>query len=239
MPILGVGTDARSVSASEICLRALGRIGVTSRGEEPSAEDAQFAFDALNEMLSQWATQNMLVPSLQRLTFNTVAGQSTYTVGEDGDLNTTDIPITIGEGLTVRLSGVDWQVYPLNDGEFSQLQYKATQGRPDRFLYTTGVPGTIEFYPVPDTAYTVSIPVSKFLGYFEQYTQEVVLPAGYEAAISWSLAEYMMTDFGREIRNVIKMAKRSRDAIKRQRVDATFWAPVPWRPYNILTNQGG
>lgn len=234
---LDIPPEARLVSAKKLILRALGRIGVTTPTEEPAAEDVQSAFDGLNEMLSQWGVQTLLVPSLQRQTLTLTAGQSVYTIGPDGDIDLGTTPVAIDRGLTVAISGVTYQVLPWTDGEFSEIQYKATRGRPEYFVYAADQPGQIEFYPVPDAPYVISVPVAKNLDFFTEYDQEVILPSGYEAALSWSLAEYLMGDYGRDLARIIRMAKRYRDAVKRRNVDNVFWSQPPGRPYNILTNQ--
>lgn len=230
--VIDIGED-QTVSAKKLILRALSRLGVTTPTEQPSSEDAQYAFDGLNEMLSQWAVQGLLIPSIQKLELTLTAGQGSYSIGFDGDIEVVPRPVSIEQGLTVTISGLDFVVYPMTEGEYAGIPYKATQGRPERFYYSTSTPGTIEFYPVPDAPYVVQVPVGKPLAYFAEYDQEITVPSGVEAALSWSLAEYLMPDYGRDIRSVISMAGRLRRQVKRRMVNNRFWA-APDSKFNIL-----
>ncbi|EXB85744.1 P22 tail accessory factor family protein [Acinetobacter baumannii 299505] len=58
------------MNVSKIVTGAMKRAGILAAGENPSAQDLADGIDALNDLLAQWATDNLLVYKVEELTLN-------------------------------------------------------------------------------------------------------------------------------------------------------------------------
>ena len=67
----------------EIISRALKDIGALASGETPTADEAQDAFDMLNDLLDQWTNEDMMVFNVTEIIFPIIPGQVQYTIGPD------------------------------------------------------------------------------------------------------------------------------------------------------------
>jgi hypothetical protein len=65
----------------EIISRALKDIGALASGETPSPDEAQDAFDMLNDLIDQWSNEDMMVFNVTEIIFPVVPGQTQYTIG--------------------------------------------------------------------------------------------------------------------------------------------------------------
>lgn len=65
----------------DIISRAMKDIGALASGETPTPEEAQDAFDMLNDLIDQWSNEDMMVFNVSEIIFPVVAGQVQYTIG--------------------------------------------------------------------------------------------------------------------------------------------------------------
>ena len=184
-------------------------------GEVLAAEQSSWGLEALNAMLDAWSIQRLFVYQITEDSAAMVAGTASYTIGASGVINTTR-PERIEPSSYVRLSGVDTNLDVLTDAEYNSISVKTTQGRPSGVFYSRAVPlGTLFFYPVPDAAYTLKLRSWKRLQSFTALTDVLALPAGYEEAIVFSLAETLAAEDGIEPSNtVIRKAASARRALQ-------------------------
>jgi len=80
----------------DIISRALKDIGALASGETPTADEAQDAFDMLNDMIDQWSNEDMMVFYRTEIVFPITPGQTQYTIGPGGQ---------IGANITGSISG--------------------------------------------------------------------------------------------------------------------------------------
>lgn len=85
----------------DIISRALKDIGALEAGETPTPEAAQDAFDMLNDMVDQWSNEDMMVFYKSEIVFPIVSGQTQYTIGPTGDINSNFVGSISGNILTV------------------------------------------------------------------------------------------------------------------------------------------
>lgn len=85
----------------DIVSRALKDIGALASGETPSPDDAQDAFDMLNDMLDQWSNESMMVFYKTEIIFPLTAGQTQYTIGPGGQIGANFVGSITGNILTV------------------------------------------------------------------------------------------------------------------------------------------
>jgi hypothetical protein len=80
----------------DIISRAMKDIGALASGETPTPEEAQDAFDMLNDMLDQWSNEDMMTYYKTEIVFPITPGQTQYTIGPGGQ---------VGANITGSISG--------------------------------------------------------------------------------------------------------------------------------------
>ena len=85
----------------DIISRAMKDIGALASGEQPTPEEAQDAFEMLNDMLDQWSNEDMMVYNFTEIIFPVVSGQTQYTIGPTGDIGSNFTGSVAGDILTI------------------------------------------------------------------------------------------------------------------------------------------
>lgn len=85
----------------DIISRAMKDIGALASGETPTPEEAQDAFDMMNDMLDQWSNEDMMVYNFTEIIFPVVQGQTQYTIGPTGDIGSNFTGSVAGDILTI------------------------------------------------------------------------------------------------------------------------------------------
>ena len=85
----------------DIISRALKDIGALASGETPTPEEAQDAFDMLNDMLDQWSNEDMMTYYKTEIIFPITPGQTQYTIGPGGQIGATITGSITNNVLTV------------------------------------------------------------------------------------------------------------------------------------------
>jgi hypothetical protein len=188
-------------TARGIIKKSLQKIGVLVKQEDPTADEAVDALDALNAMLSSWSNDSMNIYARVWESFPLVASDGQYTIGTGGDFNTTR-PIQLIDAYT-RLSTYDQPMRIVTDEIYASITNKNTLGRPDMITFDNAFPlATIRLYPVPDQNYTLFIQSEKELAQFT-LDQVVSLPAGWERALIYNLAIELAPEYGQEVNQAV------------------------------------
>jgi hypothetical protein len=90
----------------DIITRSLKDIGALAAGEIPTADEAQDAFDMLNDMCAQWSNENMMVFYKTEIIFPVVQNQVQYTIGPGGQIGASFTGSILGTTLTVSGGGI-------------------------------------------------------------------------------------------------------------------------------------
>ena len=69
-----------------IISQALLDIGAREAGESPAVDDTTEALIVLNQMLDQWANENMMIFAKNEIIHEIVGGQYIYTIGQGGSV---------------------------------------------------------------------------------------------------------------------------------------------------------
>ena len=85
----------------DLISRALKDIGALEAGETPTPEAAADAFDMLNDLVDQWSNEDMMVSYKSEIVFPVVSGQTQYTIGPTGNINSSIVGSISGNILTV------------------------------------------------------------------------------------------------------------------------------------------
>jgi hypothetical protein len=182
-------------TARDIITRALQRVGVLTKGESPSGDEAVDGLTMLNSLLSSWSNDSLLIYARTAESFPLVSGQATYTIGPTGDFNTTR-PLQILTAFT-RIGSIDYDISIISDEAFDGITQKnISSSIPDVLVYETSFPlGKIKIYPVP-TAGDLHIRSEKLLTQFPALDTDVELPPGWDRALIYNLALELAGEYG-------------------------------------------
>lgn len=101
----------------DIISRAMKDIGAIAAGETPTPDEAQDAFEMLNDILDQWSNENMMVFNVTEIIFPVISGQVQYTIGPNPSTQN-----FIGASFTGSISGNILTVTGINSGAIAQGQ---------------------------------------------------------------------------------------------------------------------
>lgn len=215
-----------TTTVKSIIKKAMQKSGILTKTEEPAADEASDALDALNAMLSSWSNDSMLVYARTWETFDLIGGIGTYTIGPGGDFDTVR-PIEV-IAATVRIGSTEEPVDIITDEIYAeQIALKTQPGLPLYLNYDNQFPlAKIRLWPIPSTNYPLFLLTEKLLSQFS-IDDEVDLPPGWERALIFNLAIEIASDYGPEPpRATVAIAGKSigmiRKAVNRNRsLDAT------------------
>lgn len=203
-------------TANDMIKRSMRLIGALGQSESPTADEANDGLDALNTMLDSWSIERLFVYQIKQENFTWTGGQSSRTIGSGGNFATTR-PNKLENGFT-RIDNVDYPYIVVDKEHYDRIPDKTTQSTyPDVIYYQQENPiGTLFAYPIPSTSVDFYINSWKPLQSFVALTTDIALPAGYQRAIEFNLAEEFGPEFGLPVPAwVSDKARESKGAIKR------------------------
>jgi hypothetical protein len=208
---------ALSVRISQ-AMKLLGQLG---SGEDPTDDEYDDALIRVNALLDSWRNEFRMTYALQEETLTLSDGDSAYSVGPSGDLNTTR-PLEI-EAAWIVEDDVSYPVRVIQDDEYILIPDKTTEADwPDRLLYRPSMStGTLLVYPVPNATRTLKLLTRIPISTFTAVTDTVAFPPGWDRAIDFNLAIEIAPMFETEpSATIINMARESKANIKRANLRA-------------------
>lgn len=212
-----VTLSGTAVAASTMISRAMRLISQISPGVPPTTDEYASGLEALNSMLDSWRNEELMCIARLDEPLTYVPGQTSYTVGLGGDLNT-NRPVRIDAAYLVDNGGVSYDVTILSAEEFISIGLKSsTSTLPNYLYYSPDMPlGNLWPYPVPAAAYTLHILTwTPHMSYTTTGTTAFLAP-GWEEAIVYNLAIRLAPEFEKDpSSSVINIAMTSKAYIKR------------------------
>ena len=210
-------------TVSTIINRSLRLIGQLPSGESPSTDEASDALISLNAMLSSWNNDKLMCFAYQTESLTLANGDSSYTIGTSGDLNTTR-PVEIVRAW-ITSSDQDYPMRPLSEAEYAAIFDKTeTADWPDRYLFRPTMASSLAtfiVYPVPNATRTCKLVTRIVIAAFSATSDTVTLPPGWEEALASNLAIALAPEYGADVpAPVAKMARESLAGIKRTNANA-------------------
>lgn len=203
-----------------------GTIGGTFTGSISLTTMTVSAITAGNIALGQYITGAGVTAGTQVVAFLTGAGGvGTYrlnvsqTVGSITMTTYYQRPLRINSAF-VRVSSLDYPVFPLNIEQYELIGLKTLQGPWPKYLYyQPSYPvGNITFWPVPANG-EMHMFAETVLSQFTTLSDTVSLPQGYLMYLRWNLAELLIPSYGKNDQvinaKIEKFAAQSRAWIKR------------------------
>lgn len=211
-------------TVNDLVKASLQRIGVLAASETPSAEDATLGLTRINELLDQWAAENLQIYTYTRTVFTITSGTATYNVGSGQTVNMTRpaSPTLINHVYFQDTSvspTIEYTLSPLTEDAYALIPQKdLTSPFPTSWYYNPTYPnGTLIFWPVPTKTTLQGVVYAPTpVGQFTALTSTLSLPPGYRRMIEAALAIELCADFGVQPSPVlVEAAKNAKTVVER------------------------
>jgi hypothetical protein len=198
---------------------ALRLLGVLAEGETPSAETAQDALMALNQMIDSWNTERLAVFSTQDQVFLWPPGELNRTLGPTGDF-VGNRPVLLDDATYFRdpQTNVSYGIKFINQQQYDGIAVKTVTSTYPQVIFVNNTFPDIDMFVYPK-------PLRELEWHFisvEELTRPAALatqltfPPGYLRAFRYNLACEMAPEFGVEpSAQVQRIAMYSKRNLKR------------------------
>jgi hypothetical protein len=188
------------VTARELIYNALRFIGVLRPGQVAAEEAYTDGFSMLTAMVDQWQTERLMIYKIARNTFDLVASQQVYTLGDGGDWDIAR-PVRIDRAgvIVPGTYPVELPLRKLSIQEWAQ-EFPAkttTSSLPTSFYPDDNYPLIkVTMWPVPSTGInTVALYTWSPLQTFADLDTDYAFPPGYDLALRFNLGEMLWPMF--------------------------------------------
>lgn len=224
-------------TAGDQIYAALRLIGQLAEGETPSAETAQDALEALNQMLDSWSIERLSVYATQDQTFTWPASTATRTLGPTGNFVGTR-PVQLDDATYFRdaSTNVSYGIKLINQQQYDGISVKTvTSTYPQVMFVNEDFPNvTMTVYPVPSRDLEWHFISVKELSQPATLATDLAFPPGYKRAFKYNLAMEIANEFGVEAPPTVK---RIADVSKRNLKRINNPLDVMAMPYGLVANR--
>ena len=206
-------------TAAELINGSLRLLGVLAEGETPSAETAQDALSAMNQMIDSWNTERLAVFSTIDQVETWPPGQKFRTFGPTGDI-VGERPILVDDATYFRdpATGISYGLKLINQQQYNGIAVKTvTSTFPQvMFVNMTYPDVTINIYPRPTRLLEFHFVSVQELSQPANLATNILFPPGYLRAFAYNLAMEFAPEFGVEPSpQVQRIAMTSKRNLKR------------------------
>lgn len=194
-----------AVTAQSIINKSLRLLGVLASGETTTADEAQDSLYSLNSIIDSFSANPQYYFCTQAEQFSLVAGQNTYTIGDDPTTSpaanfVATRPIRI-VGAFVRIGNVDTPLALITEQYWTNIATKAASATPTKLLYRPNIPyGEIVVYPTPNVAISLFIKAERMISRYDTLFTSQYLPPGYQRLLELSLAMELAPEYGSQVK---------------------------------------
>ena len=216
---------------------AMRLLGVLAEGETPSAETANDALFALNQMIDSWNTERLSVFSTEDQIFNWPSGQRNRTLGPTGDF-VGNRPVLLDDSTYFRdpQTNVSYGIKFINQQQYNGIAVKTVTSTYPQVIFTNMTYPNIDMviYPVPLRLLEWHFISVQKLTEPALLSTEMSFPPGYLRAFRYNLACELAPEFGVEPSpTVSRIAMYSKRNLKRINNPDDIMA----LPYSIVGNR--
>ena len=230
-------------TAADQIYAALRLIGQLAEGEQPSADTAQDALTAFNQLVDSWNTERLSVFSTQDQVFTWPAGALSRTLGPSGDF-VGNRPILVDDATYFKYNNVSYGIKLINQQMYDGIAVKTVQSTYPQVMFVNMTFPDIEMYvyPVPNSTLEFHFISVEELTQPASLSTTLAFPPGYLRAFKYNLACEIANEFGVEPpQTVQRIAMTSKRNLKRiNNPDDVMSLPYPLiarqQRYNIYVN---
>jgi hypothetical protein len=209
------------VTVQQIIDSALRKIGVLAEGETSEYQASADALECLNDLVDQWAAEDLFIYAIVNTTWTIVANQPSYTVGTGGNVNIAR-PVYVQHVNyidTAPAPDLELPLQELTDDMWAAIPQKAlTNPQPTAYYFLPSFPlATLYLWPIP-TSSTLqgSIYAKTAITEFSALTDTFTLPPAYRRMIRSNLALELAPEYGSQPDPMlVKAAAESKLAVTR------------------------
>jgi hypothetical protein len=206
-------------TAGDIINGSLRLIGQLAEGEVPSADTAQDALNAMNQMIDSWSTERLAVFATQDQVFIWPTSAATRTLGPTGDF-VGERPIKVDDSTYFKdsTSGLSFGIKLINQQQYNAIALKTVTSTYPQVMWVNETYPNIEMtiYPVPFKALEWHIVSVQTLSAAATLATDLSFPPGYLRAFRYNLACELAPEFGVEPSpQVQRIAMTSKRDLKR------------------------
>jgi len=239
-------------TASDLVRAAMRLIQVSSSDTDITAAELDDGIESLNRMLDSWSADELMLYHVVRESFWLESGKNPYTIGIDGDFDTTRPIKIVGANLVLYNAGipVTYPMQVINWDAYNAIRLKTLATNiPGSLYYDAEFPlGSCYIYPLfspSNSATSAQITLSSWkpLAVIESATDTMEFPPGYWEALVYNLALRLAEEYQFEVRaNTQNLAAMSLKRVKRinQRTQALSYDAslmnTNQRRYNIYSD---
>lgn len=226
-----------STTAGDQIYAALRLIGQLAEGETPSAETAQDALAALNQMLDSWSIERLSVFSTQDQVFNWPANVYERTLGPSGNF-VGNRPVLLDDSCYFRdpTTGISYGLMFINQQQYNGIALKTvTSTYPQSMWVNMTMPDiTMTVYPVPTRELEFHLVSVSELSQPATLNTVLSFPPGYLRCFKYNLACEIAAEFGVEPPPTVqRIAMASKRDLKR----INFADDIMSLPYNLINRR--
>jgi hypothetical protein len=201
-------------TARDIVKKSLQKLGVLTKNDDMSGDEATDGLFALNSMLGSWTNENLIIYTRPLESFALSGGQAAYTMGAGGDFDT--VRPTKIVSCYVRQGTTDYTVNVIDEKDYDQIDDKDILSIPEWVTTSNNFPlTTLTFYPIPFGGITAFIRSEKPTAKLDSLDDVLSLPDGWERALIYNLAVEQSPDYGQPVtQELYQLALQSKNAIK-------------------------
>ena len=227
-----------------IIKRALRLLGVSATNETPDSPEAKDALSVLNLMIDSWDNEKLFCYAMKNTIFTVSANTATYTIGPTNATWSGPRPIRIERMFlrdNVAGNNNDYNLEMIPNDKYQEIFQKSiTSTYPQYAWYLPAFPnGTITLWPVPTRAMQANVSQWSALTDYDLVADEILLPPGYEMALSYGLAYHYALEYGGDPKKYEKQMLDAKANIKRVNTEPLYLQtdsalePRSRRTYNI------
>ena len=216
-------------TAGEMIQAALELLGAVDPDETLGNAEASKALKFLNLLLDAWSADRGKIFIRTEDTKVLTVGDGNYTIGAAADIDTVT-PVKIEQAFLRDSNGNDSPLrVNMTQAEYNALTVKGQTNIPGAIYFTGGTdPATIYFDYAPDQAYTLYLFSHKPLTKITDINTQVVVPDGYEAALTHVLALWLASPFQVPVPEIVaRTAARLEQTIDGKSLEL----PPAWQNY--------
>ena len=206
-------------TAGDIINGSLRLIGQLAEGEVPSADTAQDALNAMNQMIDSWSTERLAVFATQEQVFIWPTSAASRTLGPTGDF-VGERPIKVDDSTYFKdsTSGLSFGIKLINQQQYNAIALKTVTSTYPQVMWVNETYPNIEMtiYPMPFKALEWHIVSVQPLSSAATLATDLSFPPGYLRAFRYNLACELAPKFGVEPSpQVQRIAMTSKRDLKR------------------------